>query len=417
MIDLISKKQKTRLTILSGFFVLLLLAGCGAIPKTEPAKPTKADDNILQPVLWSEAAQVLAQDTTLSKWAEALNASAGYYARKKPTAKISFGSHTVTALHMTRSLTELAEVAQSSDPLSLKAYLEKNFLLFRSVGNDQKGNVLVTAYYEPLLKGSLTKSERYKYPLYGKPKDLLKVSLTPWLPKKKKKIIARFSDNKLSPYYDREEIDLEKSLANRNLELVWVDNLVDLFFLQIQGSGRVALDEGGVLRVGYHEANGHPYHSIGRILIKDGEISREDMSLPAIRKWLRENPSQRDRLLNANPSYIFFRKLKGGPYGNISVSLTPDRSIATDYRIFPKGAPGMLTTTLPRFSEDNQSVVEWQESSRFIVNQDTGGAIRGPGRVDLFLGFGQKAELTAGIMKQGGSRLYFIAPKKSNKDN
>ncbi|MBF0195543.1 MAG: murein transglycosylase A [Magnetococcales bacterium] len=407
--------QKTRLLFLSGFFALLLLSGCSTVTTPPTAKSTDSKLNALQSVPWSEADQVIEADASRQDWAAALNESAGYFAKKKPEAKIHFGNHWVTALQMTRSIRELASVAQSSDSISLKTYLEKNFLLFRSVGNDNKGNVLVTAYYEPLLNGSLTKSDKYKYPLYNKPKDLLKISLTNWLPKKKKKIIARFADKKLTPYYNRAEIDIEKSLENQNLELVWVDNLVDLFFLQIQGSGRVALAEGGVLRVGYHEANGHPYHSIGRILIKEGAISREKMSLPAIRKWLRENPSQQDRLLNANPSYVFFRKLSGGPYGNISVSLTPGRSIATDYRIFPKGAAGMLITTLPHFSKDEgENIIDWQSSARFIVNQDTGGAIRGPGRVDLFLGFGADAEQTAGIMKQGGSKLYFIAPKQQS---
>ncbi|MBF0444388.1 MAG: MltA domain-containing protein [Magnetococcales bacterium] len=417
MIKFITNIQKTRLLPLSGFFVLLLLAGCSAVPTTPLATATQAEQNVLQPMPWSEAKQVITADTSLKEWAVALNASAEYFAKKKPATKINFGKHTVSALQMTRSLRELASVAQSEDSLALQTYLEKNFLLFRSVGNDQKGNVLVTAYYEPLLYGSLTRSDRYKYPLYNKPKDLLKISLTPWLPKKKKKIIARFADKTLTPYYDRAEIDLEKRLANRSLELVWVDNLVDLFFLQIQGSGRVELAEGGVLRVGYHEANGHPYHSIGRILIQEDAISREKMSLPAIRQWLRQNPSQRDRLLNANPSYVFFRKLSGGPYGNIAVALTPGRSIATDYRIFPRGAAGMLITTLPHFSKNDQkNTVDWQQSARFIVNQDTGGAIRGPGRVDLFLGFGEEAEQTAGIMKQGGSKLYFIAPKLQNQD-
>jgi membrane-bound lytic murein transglycosylase A len=417
VIKFITNTQKTRLLPLSGFFVLLLFAGCSSVPTQTPVKSPQTEQSVLQPVPWSEAGEVINADTSLEKWAVALNESAGYFAKKKPTTKIHFGKHTVSALQMTRSIRELASVAKTSDSLSLQTYLEKNFLLFRSVGNDQKGNVLVTAYYEPLLKGSLTRSDRYRYPLYNKPHDLLKISLTPWLAKNKKKIVARFADNKLTPYYDRAEIDLEKNLANRSLELVWVDNLVDLFFLQIQGSGRVALAEGGVLRVGYHEANGHPYHSIGRILIKEGAISREKMSLPAIRQWLRENPSQQDRLLNANPSYVFFRELNGGPYGNISVALTSGRSIATDYRIFPRGAAGMLITTLPRFSEnDKQNAVDWQQSARFIVNQDTGGAIRGAGRVDLFLGFGAEAEQTAGIMKQGGSKLYFIAPRQLNQD-
>jgi membrane-bound lytic murein transglycosylase A len=408
----ISFYQIKKLNPFFGVFAvfMLLLAGCETMPETTDTPAEKAGEKLI-PVAWSAAQQTLKEDISLNDWSDALEASVGYFAKKKPAAKVNFGSYSVSALEMTRSTRKLAAMARSGDSQAFQTFLQENYQLFRSVGNDQKGNVLVTAYYEPLLKGSLKPTDRYKYPLYNRPKDLLKISLNPWLPKMNKKIVARLDGKKLRPYFSREEIDLDKKLAQNNLELVWVDDLVDVFFLQIQGSGRVQLTDGGVLRVGYHGANGHPYHSIGRILIKEGAISRENMSLPALRKWLRENPSQQDRLLNANPSYVFFRKLKGGPYGNISVALTPGRSIATDYRIFPRGAPGILITTLPHFSTTSDNI-NWQQSSRFIVNQDTGGAIRGAGRVDLFLGFGDKAEQTAGIMKQSGSTLYFIAPKE-----
>ncbi|MBF0358242.1 MAG: murein transglycosylase A [Magnetococcales bacterium] len=406
-------QQKTRSLLTRGLIVLLLaIAGCKTTATTSTNTTyTKADSLI--PIPWSEAPEALKQEHSLNDWADAIEASIGYYARKKPTAEVNFGTYKVSAIDMTRSLRKLANLARSDDNKALQVFLQENFKLFRSVGSNNQGNVLVTAYYEPLLQGSLQRSKRYKYPLYKRPKDIFDISLSPWLPEMKKKITARFDGKKLTPYYDREEIDIEKNLDKKNLELVWVDDLVDVFFLQIQGSGRVQLEEGGVIRVGYNGANGHPYRSIGKILIEEGAISREDMSLPAIRNWLDKNPSQQSRLLNANPSYVFFRKLKGGPYGNISVALTPERSIATDYRIFPKGAPGVLVTTIPNFSKNSSTEVTWQNNTRFIVNQDTGGAIRGPGRVDLFLGFGEIAEKTAGIMKQSGSALYFIAPTET----
>ncbi len=394
---------------------LLFVAGCQSMPEetASPAPPAATDKvpgEVMIPVAWDNADTVLAAESSLTDWADAIEASVGYFARKKPEAKFKFGAHEVAALAMSRAMQKLAAMARTRNRAEFTDYLKDNFLLFRSVGNDGRGNVLVTAYYEPLLHGSKSRSNRYRHPLYTRPGDLLQVNLDPWLPQLKKRIVARLDGASLQPYYDREEIELEKRLADKNLELVWVDDPLDLFFLQIQGSGRVQLDDGGVMLVGYNGANGRPYRSIGKILIDEGAISRKDMSLPALRKWLKENPAQQDRILNANPSYVFFRKLSGGPYGNISVALTPERSIATDHRIFPKGAPGMLITTIPHFT-GNGSKVEWRQSARFIVNQDTGGAIRGPGRVDLFLGFGDAAEKSAGIMKQSGSSLFFIAPK------
>ncbi|MBF0453848.1 MAG: MltA domain-containing protein [Magnetococcales bacterium] len=400
------------------FFVTLLalLAGCESTPSLSPMTASLSPENVLVQSSWREIDQALEEESSLDRWADALEGSVAYFAKKNPQSTFRFGSETVTALEMTRATQKLAKIARLGNGKNFQAYLKKHFRLFRSVGSDQKGDVLVTAYYEPLLYGSYTQSSRYQYPLYRLPDDLLKIDLSPWLPEMaKKKIIGRFDGKKLTPYYNRQEIDFEHKLANKKLELVWVDNLADVFFLQIQGSGRIQLDTGKVLRVGYHGANGHPYRSIGKILIDEGAIEREQMSLPALRKWLRENPSQQKRLFNANPSYVFFRTLDGGPYGNIQVALTPGRSIATDHRLFPKGAAGLLKTTLPRFSADGQHIVDWQESFRFVVNQDTGGAIRGAGRVDLFLGFGQEAEQRAGVMKQSDSRLYFLAPV-SNSD-
>ncbi|MBF0446761.1 MAG: MltA domain-containing protein [Magnetococcales bacterium] len=383
------------------------------MPPKSSLPPEIVTGQVLLPVAWTEADPALDTDRNLQDWAKALEASAGYFSRKKPDAAIQFGDYEVTALQMSRSIRKLAEMARSASPQDFRTYLHENFRLFRSVGNDQQGNVLVTAYYEPLLHGSLQRTARYKFPLYRLPEDLLRIDLSYWLPEMKgKKITARLADNTLKPYYDRAEIDLDNRLANKNLELAWTDDLVDIFFLQIQGSGRIKMEDGALLRVGYHGANGHAYQSIGKILIDEGAISREKMSLPALRAWLRDNPGQQDRLLNANPSYVFFRLLEDGPFGNIQVPLSPGRSIATDHRLFPKGAPALLKTTLPRFSDAklDSEPIDWQPSFRFVVNQDTGGAIRGAGRVDLFLGFGTEAEQTAGVMKQSGSALYFIAP-------
>ena len=409
-------------TIILLFF---LLAGCEEKPSQTVTKTTSQEATTsLEAVSWSEAPPTLFQDRATRSWAKALEGSAAYYRKMAANKVFHFGAYQVSAPVMAQACTKLADVARTEKPELLQTVLQEHFSLFRSVGRDGDGEVLVTAYYEPLLQGALTRSERYFQPLYRPPPDLLEIDLGLWSSKwKGKRLKGRVQGKRLQPYFTREEIDKNLSsseqtgkLAGKGLALVWVDSAVDAFFLHIQGSGRVALDttqqEGGkkMLRVGYAASNGRSYRSIGKILIDEGRLSREEMTLPRLRQWLQDNPEEVQRILFANPSYVFFRELEGDPVGNIQVVLTQGRSIATDHRLFPKGAPSILTTTAPIFAEDGKTVVDWKPDVRFTVNQDTGGAIRGAGRVDLFLGFGEKAENWAGVMKQSGSQLYFIAP-------
>lgn len=389
-------------------FLGLILTSC-----TAPPEKKVTDEDSLKLVSWSQVAKVLPQDTNLATWADALEASVDYYKKLAPESPIRFGPQIFSAAEMITACQDLAQTARSMELDEFLKYLQKNYLLFHSVGSDQQGAVLVTAYYEPLLRGSLSPSKSYTYPIYRRPHDLVEVDLAEWWPDfKGKHIVGRMEKGNLRPYYDRARIDTDKILKGKHLELVWVDDLIDLFFLHIQGSGRISLPDGSTMRVGYAATNGQPYRSIGTLLIEEAQITREDMNLPALRTWLKENPKQRDRVLNSNPSYVFFHKLDGGPFGNINVPLTPERSMATDAHIFPKGAPGLLYVALPEFSEDGNSVANWRPQLRFTVNQDTGGAIRGAGRVDYFMGFGEAAQRTAGIMKQTGSSLYFIAPRQ-----
>ena len=413
--------------IIAIILVCFILARCEKTP--QEITPTTS----LEAVSWSEAPPTLFQDSVTRSWADALDGSAAYYRKVKAGKIFHFGPLSVSAKAMAQACTELAEVAREENPKRLQELLQKRFRLFRSVGSDGDGEVLVTAYYEPLLHGSLSYSEQYYQPLYRRPTDLLNVNLGLWSDKwKGKHLMGRVEGQTFQPYFEREQIDSNifskkqiGKLANQGLELVWVDSTVDAFFLQIQGSGRVILDRtakngplqdgtaqdgNNMLRLGYDSSNGRPYRSIGKILIDEGQISKEAMTMPSLRQWLRDNPKEIQRILFANPSYVFFRELKSDPVGNIQVVLTQRRSIATDHRIFPKGAPSILATTAPIFAKDGKTVVDWQADVRFTVNQDTGGAIRGAGRVDLFLGFGEKAENWAVVMKQPNSRLYFIAP-------
>ncbi|MBF0422134.1 MAG: MltA domain-containing protein [Magnetococcales bacterium] len=420
-------KRKSCFVVLLWFVGMLSLTACQTNPnamapgETETIrlgpgdtvpKAAASPQSLLEPVPWSEARDALVSDTSLSTWAAALMQSADYYQKQPPTTQFSFGTLQIDAATMARASRQLANAARSHKREDLEELLMANYQLFRSPGSDGHGNVLVTAYYEPLLHGSLQRTQTYRYPLYQRPNDLLEADLGDWYPDLKgKRLVARIDRGQLVPYHDRTDIDTHHRLDHRQLELVWVDNAIDAFFLQIQGSGRIQLDNGKILRVGYHAANGRPYRAIGKLLLEEKVFTKDEITLPVLKEWLRQHPEQVERVLAYNPSYVFFKVLNGPAVGNIAVPLTPGRSIATDHRLFPKGAPALLKTSLPALSPDGKTVREWRQEMRFVVNQDTGGAIVGPGRVDLFTGFGPEAESLAGIMKSEGSNLYFIAPK------
>jgi membrane-bound lytic murein transglycosylase A len=371
----------------------------------------------LIPVAWSALPSGWENKAALMAWASALEQSATYYDRI-PDRAFVFGPDTRTGKALARGCRMLIKAARTGDAKAVRVLLTRHFRLYQSKGSASvssarpgKPGVLVTGYYEPLLRGAMQPNKTFRYPLYRRPPDLVEADLSLWFPDLAgRRIVGRAHQGRLARYYDRAAIDQDRKLAGQGLELVWTDDELDVFFLQIQGSGRVALPDGTHMRVGYDGSNGHVYRSIGKRLIDDGHISAADMSLPALRQWLISHPKQRRRILFHNPSYVFFQALQGGPYGNIQVALTPGYSIATDHRLFPRGAPAMLVTELPQFGAEPGRITAWKPETRFVANQDTGGAIRGPGRVDLFLGFGDLAEQTAGVMKQPGA-LFFIAPR------
>jgi membrane-bound lytic murein transglycosylase A len=270
--------------------------------------------------------------------------------------------------------------------------------------------VLFTGYYEPVLSCRVNSDDLYKYPIYKKPDDIIEIDLTLFgndFPRNK--LAARIEGRKVLPYYSREEIDQKKALNGRNLEMLWCRDLVDIYFLQIQGSGKADLGNGDIVSILYDGQNGRQYKSLGKSLIDKGAIVKENMSMPAIREYLRQHPDEVVPLLNQNPSYVFFRMDMGPSIGSINVPLTPGRSIATDSKLLPKGALAFIETQKPVI--ENNAIKEWVPFTRFVLNQDTGGAIRGPGRVDLFWGQGVEAELSAGYMQQEG-KLFFMVRKK-----
>lgn len=288
--------------------------------------------------------------------------------------------------------------------------LQSRFELVPSSSDAELEPVLFTGYYQPIVEASLTPTEEYRFPLYGTPADLVvaeRVALTPTVTIER--VIGRADDEGFPPYFSRREIEEGGVLSGRGIELAWAKDPVDIFFLQIQGSGLLQLPDGRRLRIGYAAQNGHAYRSIGRLLIDQEKIPKEEMSMQRLRRYLAENPAERDEIFYYNDSYVFFRLLDDGPLGSLEVPLTPGRSLATDSRLFPKGALVFVATEQPVI-DDNGELSHWEPLSRFMLNQDTGGAIRGLQRADIYFGGGAAAGAQAGYMNQQG-KLFFLLLK------
>jgi len=288
--------------------------------------------------------------------------------------------------------------------------LDARFDLIPSSSDPATEPILFTGYYQPVIEASLVPTAEYAYPIYGKPADLIvaeQVKLTPAM--SAEKVFGRLEAEKFIPYYSRREIDQQGILRGRGYEIAWVKNPVDLFFLHIQGSGILQLSDGRRLQVGYAAANGRPYRSIGRLLIDSGKVPQGEMSMQRLRRYFAEHPEEQVDIMAHNESYVFFRFLEEGPLGSLEVPLTPGRSIATDPRLFPKGALAFVTAQKPIVDGGGQ-LTGWEEFSRFVVNQDSGGAIRGAQRGDLYFGTGFDAGTAAGYMNRPG-KLYFVLLK------
>ncbi len=302
---------------------------------------------------------------------------------------------------------EDAKSVPAKDSQAVRRFLETRMEPFLLTNADGSTSGMITGYYEPLLRGSRKQTTQYSQPVLGVPSDLLTIDLSEVAPELKNlRLRGRLQGNKVIPYYSRAEIVGQNPAKNpADQVLLWVDDAVELFFLQIQGSGRVRLPDGNMVRIGYADQNGHPYKAIGRVLADRGEIPIEQASMQGIQAWARANPEKLDGILNANPSYVFFREVPGkgnaqeGPQGALGVPLTPERSIAVDPRNIPLGAPVFLATTRPNSAEP---------LNRLMLAQDTGGAIRGVVRADFFWGFGANAGAQAGRMKQQGQMWVFL---------
>ena len=301
-------------------------------------------------------------------------------------------------------------LAKGLDPDRLSREISKEFRVYRATGRVGNRRILFTGYYEPIYEGRLSPDEVFRHPLYRTPDDLIRIDLSLFSEKfKGENIVARIEGNKVLPYYSRYQIEAERILGGKGLEVVWLKDPIDVAFLHIQGSGKLKLPDGKELLVHYQASNGRPYRSIGRYMIERGFLEREEVSMQAIRGYLTENPEVLDEVLNYNPSYVFFQPVEKGPSGSLGVLLTPGRSVALDSKIFPRGALGFIVCQKPSVN-DQGGVIGWTKFSRFVVNQDSGGAIKGAGRADIFWGSGPYAEFTAGHLQHEGD-LYVLIKK------
>jgi len=358
-------------------------------PQLEPktAEIKIPDYGLLRPANWQDV-ESIQQDNLVQAWPAWMQSCSAL--KTKPA---------------WQNVCEIAATMNSPDPVAIQQYFKQYFNVYATTNVDSTDTGMITGYYEPLLKGSPVKTDTYKYPLYSRPDDLITVELASLFPElANKRVRGRVVGTKLIPYYSRSEIDANQSPL-QGAELLWVNDPIDLFFLQIQGSGLVVLDNGQQIHVGYADQNGQSYQSIGRVLINRGELSADKASMQGIKNWARNNVDKLQDLLNTNPSYVFFRELpKGlpGPLGALGVPILAERAVAVDPRFIPLGAPIFLATTYPNSSKP---------LNRLMMAQDTGGAIKGGVRADFFWGAGNEAGKQAGAMKQKG-KIWVFLPKE-----
>ena len=385
----------------------LVSVGCARAPAPSPEQAFR--DSTPPP---------LSDDLALGGLSEALEEDIAAL-KRSPEKMMRFGPRSISQGRYLEALERLREImaspASESDKLS---YIRDNFSFMEFYGGERWGEIFLTSYFEPLLQGSKTRTSRLNYPLYGRPADLMTVPLAAFSErfKEERALKARVSGSQVVPYYSRQEIDGKQALAGRNLELAWVDP-IDAFFLHIQGSGTVRFAEGEEAFMTYADKNGHRYEPVGKFM--RSVIGAKKITMQRIEQALRSMPPQeRDSYLFKNPSYVFFNRSDKRAITSLGVPATPGRTIAVDPRYAPKGALALLTFKKPVFSEQHSpgdDPIGHETVSRLVLDQDSGGAITGTNRVDLFWGRGDAAKQFAGVV-QDNARVVYLFPKEALAD-
>jgi membrane-bound lytic murein transglycosylase A len=387
------------------FLGVVCLFSCYPALKKEPKSPEEA----LVPVEFFYP--TFRDDIQLDSLVLAIKRNIQYLNRLEPEEVFIYGPDRFSSLQVKESQQAFLELITGGHDLErLNKELRSHFKVYRAAGRVGNSKVLFTGYFEPVFDARLRPDDCFKYPIYRRPDDLTEIDLSPFgKDLDGQKIIARIDGREVLPYYSRYQIEVEEVLRGRSLEIAWLKDPVDVTFLQIQGSGRLLLANGDSMSVGYIASNGLPYRSIGGYMLNMGYLTKEELSMQAIRRYLAANPRQVREILNHNPSYVFFQVLDNGPLGSINIPVTPGRSLALDSKLFPKGALAFISCQKPVIDHTGR-ITAWTPFSRFTLNQDSGGAIKGAGRADLFLGSGPYAEIAAGHLRHEGD-LYILIKK------
>ena len=334
---------------------------------------------------------------------QALKNQITYFSQLKQATYYPLGNNTVSSETLRITLEKFLRIMEDNEDKDLNQLLKTHFDAYQSTGENGTGMVTFTGYYIPQVEGSLKADEEYSYPLYRLPDDLIIKEGKPHGLKR----AVRIENGKECPYYTRKQIDQEGVLQGRGYEIVYLKDIIDCYLLHVQGSGTLLLPDSTLLHLHFSGSNYYPYRSLREEMLKDGILSPHNASMESIRSYFSEHPDQLQTYLNRNERYTFFRIWEGEMIGSLGVTLIPERSIAIDKQIFPSGALSYIATTIPSFNSSGkfENTIQW---SRFVLNQDEGGAIRGPHRVDIFWGTGVHAELIAHNLKHLGKLYYLI---------
>lgn len=389
-----------RLSVCLALTTVLVLAGCEQVEKEAPDPPAPETGLVLTPVPFAELDGWTSDD--LDTFLAAQRRSCARFATLPADRTVGTPALAMTAADWRDACPALMALDDAADPITIRETLEAYFTPFAAAdGSDDEG--LITGYFEAELEAAREPDATYKHPMYRRPADHIVVNLASFDGELGgQTLVGRLDGQRLVPYFERSELE-NGGLAGKGLELFWAKDAVDVFLLQVQGSGRVVLPDGSVERIGFDGHNGRTYKSIGRALIERGDLQPGQASWDGIRGWIDANPGKASDLFAINPRFVFFRILKGGdgPIGAQGVALTPQRSMAVDRRFIPLGLPIWLETNWPSDLD--------RKLNRLMVAQDTGGAIKGPVRGDFFWGYGAPALAEAGKMKSKG-RYFLLLP-------
>ena len=331
--------------------------------------------------------------------------SLNYLDRIPENVRFRFGSDVYTSAQMKSSLRFFMEYLDGSPlPEQMSDFINAFYNVYVSLGQNGNEDVLFTAYCQPVIKGSLTKTEKYTVPICSKPSDLVQKKIDgKWR-------VGRYSANgEFVPYYTRAQINELNILEEKAQPIAWVETKLDRLYLEIEGSGNVQLNNGEIIHIQYQAQNGYSYNSIGKFLIKNRNFAPNKVGIYHLKEYFKKNPNELQDILNINKSFVFFIRGTGKSIGCLNVPITPGRTIATDRSIFPAAALGFIQSKKPIVDKQN-NVRGWENFGRFVLNQDTGGAIKGAGRGDIYFGGGQYAEIAANTLKHSG-KMYFMVLK------